>query len=159
MDNWGFPNKVLGYRVSRVAEYSLLERINSALTYQRNALRKELGKYSDSYRIETASDLMQFVAFLDKPMAEILDVLKIPRAYNSSEFIELHGPTQYVNPVVQVRKVVPGLVGAPKGFNELVVQPMFNHLPNLPIMANLHIATLKELINGHNASLTLAVTD
>ena len=156
MFNSIFQEQQLGYRLPKVVVYSLVQRLEIALRHQPKELRKLLSLHVDSYRFATVNTIMRLAGFLDKPMAEILDALEIPRKYETTEFIELAGPTQYDKDATPftVRRVVPGLIPAPQGFRELVVQPMFSHTPNLPIMA-----TLKELINGHNASLTLAIKD
>ncbi len=142
MLSFGVDSKWLGYRETEIVIYSLHERLKIALDCRQGELRRALQRYAVSYRIDTPQELMQFVAFLDKPLAELLDDLEIPREYEKSTFIELVGPTQYIKKECVVRRVVPGLVSAPKGF-DLVVQPMFRHLVSLPILVQLDLSDKK----------------
>ena len=104
-----------GYNEVEVVEYSLSQRLKMANYGRQNELRAALKKFGVSYRIDTPQELMQFVAFLDKPLAEILDDF-VPRSFEKHTFVELPGPTRYINPEHFIRRVVPGLVAVPKGF-------------------------------------------
>jgi hypothetical protein len=101
-------------------------------------LRSLLGRNAVSYQIESQGDLMRFVAFLDKPLAELLDDMKVPRERYAFEFIEFHGPLPYNPHRLVVRRVTPGLISQPRGFT---VQPMVDHIAHLPILAPMRLSS------------------
>lgn len=136
--HWCPYGQWLGYHETETFTYTLHARLKMALDHRQNELRSILRKFAVSYRIDTPQELMQFVAFLDKPLAELLDDIEIPREYEKSKFIELPGPTRYIKGEYFVRIVVPELVPRPAGF-DLAVQPMFRHILELPNIAGLKI--------------------
>jgi hypothetical protein len=129
------PMKIHGAWVKRTVEHSLKERIDIASKWPSSSFKKALAENSTGYRIESPTHFMNFVAWLDKPMAQILDDLNIPRTWVDRVFVEQAGPTQYDEEVhgIKVRRIVPGLIKCPEGFKDLVVQPMFRFTPSLPI--------------------------
>jgi hypothetical protein len=136
------PSK-LGYDKKIVTERSLQERVRLAWATDPKVLRFLLRKYGVSYQIDSFGDMMKFVAFLDKPLAEVLDEMKVPRERITHEFIEFEGPLPYDPNRISIRRIVPGLIEQPKGF---AVQPMFKHVVDLPIMAPLDISGLRPLV-------------
>lgn len=148
---FGGDSKLHGYSTRRDVEYSLTERLNLALMSRSKQLRNILALNSDSYGIDTPAALMRFVAFLDKPIANLLDEIGIPRTYSKTDFHELAGPTRYINPRFSVRRIVPGTIPA----NELVVQPMVRFTAELPIMA-MNWDKINEIVNGISPSLEKA---
>lgn len=133
------PSK-LGYDKKIVTERTLHERVRLAWATDPKVLRFLLRKYGVLYQIDSFGEMLKFVAFLDKPLAEVLDEMKVPRERITHEFIEFEGPLPYDPHRVVIRRVTPGLVSQPKGF---VVQPMMEHIPNLPIMAPLDVSGLR----------------
>lgn len=115
-----FAPSRLGYDNSTTVIRSLHERMVMALDQRADDIRSLLRKYGVSYRIDTPNQIMQFVAFLDKPLADILDELKIPRERIVHSFIEFHGPLPYNPNKLLVRKIVPGVIKS----EGLGVQPM-----------------------------------
>lgn len=137
-----FASPKLGHHKQVATERSLQDRLRLAWTTDPDALRNILKNNSVSYQIESFGDVMRFVAFLDKPLAELLDDMRVPRERIDREFIEFHGPLPYDPNRLSIRRVVPGLIEQPKGF---AVQPMFSHIVNLPIMTPLDISGLQPL--------------
>lgn len=146
----------LGFYTHNLIERTLLDRATLAIDNRNKEFKKLLSRYGTCYQIETVTDVFKYVAWLDKPLAEILDELSIPREKNTTTFTEFHGPLEY-NPFAPVvRRVVPGLLKPPKGFAqldekekhlkalsslmELQVQPMFQHVVNLPIMGRIDVS-------------------
>lgn len=139
---WPFPpSNKLGYAERVLVCRSLRERLDMALHVRPAELLKLLRNNADSYRIETTQEIMQFVAVLDRPLSVLLDELEIPRERFDLEFIEFHGPLPYNPNRYIVRKVVPGLISAPRGFSNQV-QPMMKHIVNLPILVHLDFQPL-----------------
>lgn len=135
-----YSNK-LGYTDRTYVQRSLSERFELAMYARSNEVRKLLRNNADAYQIETPQEMMRFVAFLDRPLAVLLDELEIPREKPVLTFIEFHGPLPYEPDRYVVKKVVPGLVLQPRGFSNQV-QPMWKHLINLPIIINLDFQSL-----------------
>ncbi len=125
---WGSCEGRPGYRVPVHKVYTLQKRLNMALdSHYAAELQHLLWKYGVSYQIETSFDIIKYVAFLDKPLAEILDELRIPRDWEGTEFIEFVGPSPLFygpprRPLVQpvLRKITPGLMK----LDALGVQPL-----------------------------------
>ena len=135
-----YPNK-LGYTDRTYVQRSLSERFELAMYARPEEVRKLLRNNADAYQIDTPQEMMRFVAFLDRPLAVLLDELEIPREKPVLEFIEFHGPLPYTPDRYVIKKVVPGLVSQPRGFSTQV-QPMWKHLINLPIIINLDFQSL-----------------
>jgi hypothetical protein len=129
------PDK-LGYHEKVVTERSLKERMLLAWRTDPDAVRNLLRRNGVSYQIDSCGDFMRFVAFLDKPLAELLDEIRVPRERIDNRFIEFEGPLPYNPNRIKIRRIVPGLIAQPKGFT---VQPMTEHISNLPIMTELDI--------------------
>lgn len=133
-----------GYRKPICKEYSLLERLNMLMRARPEELRWYLRTYADLYYVETSQDLLRCVAFLPKPLAEILDELKVPRDTYYSEYIELFGPwLPFVGPpepppiIPLLRKIIPTEIKA-----ELIgIQPL-TELPPLAFFKSLTSLTL-----------------
>lgn len=142
----------LGYNERTVVERSLKERMLLAWRTDPDRVRDMLRRNGVSYSIDTCGDFMRFVAFLDKPLAELLDEIQVPRERIVDNFIEFHGPLPYHPNRCIIRRVVPGLVSQPKGFkpqpdtpiSELIVQPMFRHIVNLPILLDMDLDSKEE---------------
>lgn len=116
--------------ISRI--YSLKERLDMLMRARPEELRWYLRKYADLYYVETSQDLLRCVAFLPKPLAEILDELNVPREWRGTEYIEFFGPWQpFVGPpepppfTPLLRRVIPGeFKGEITG-----VQPLMDPVP------------------------------
>lgn len=134
--NPALPDR-LGYRKKITTVRSLRERFQLAISYHPEEVRRLLKRNSVSYRIDTEMELMQFVAFLDKPLAELLDDLQVPRERIEWEFVEFHGPVIPDPTRYMVRKVVPSLIKQPRGFT---VQSMTAHIEDLPIMLSMKLS-------------------
>jgi hypothetical protein len=117
-----FAPSRLGYNIRTVVERTLMGRALLAWRTDPDLVRNALRKHGVSYQIETARQLMHFVAFLDKPFAEILDDIGVPRERFVNEFIEFEGPLPYNPSRCVIRRVVPGLIPA----SEIKVQPLAN---------------------------------
>lgn len=143
----------LGYNEKVVTERALQDRMRLAWMTDPDAVRSLLRRNGVSYQIDSFGDSMRFVAFLDKPLAELLDEIKVPRERITNTFIEFHGPLPYNPNRCIIRRVVPGLVSQPKGFavqpltsvsdlsvSELIVQPAFRHIVNLPILGLMSVS-------------------
>jgi hypothetical protein len=118
---WYLGPDRLGYEKVTTVVRSLHDRFHLACSYRFDELRRLLKHQSVSYRVETAQDILQFVAFLNKPLAELLDELQVPRERIEREFIEFHGPVIPDPNRPRIRHIVPGLVSQPKSF---AVQPL-----------------------------------
>lgn len=129
----------VGYHEEVRETYSLRERIDIAKQMSRKELENHLAWHSDSYTSETLSDIIQCVAAMSKPMAEILDDLKIPRDKIYYKWIPVHGPApEFVGPQNEgpshyLRRVVPGLIKATQ--ESLQVQPIFKPESMRDVMA------------------------
>jgi hypothetical protein len=151
MDTLFGPSR-LGYEEKVVTERTLQERLRLAWGTNPDEVRHLLQRNGVTYQIDSFGDMMRFVAFLDKPLAELLDEIKVPRERITRTFIEFHGPLPYHPNRCIIRRVVPGLVSQPKGFksqpdtplSELIVQPAFRHIINLPILIPLSIEEEKK---------------
>lgn len=142
-----------GYYVEAVEHHSLLKRLRSVMNggVGQERLLYLLRKYGVSYRIESETDIFVHTAWIEKPLAEILDELEVPRTWTRSEFIEFFGPPhEFVGPPenyipreskFMIRQVTPSLLPAPAGFTrgELTVQPMLRYIEALPILKPLDV--------------------
>jgi hypothetical protein len=114
-----------GYSQRVHKTHTLKWRVEAALYSNPGELKYLLWKYGVSYRIESAFDILRYVAFLDKPLAEILDEMRIPREWEGWEFTEFCGPSiEFVGPPEKspymLRRVMPGLIK----IDDVGVQPM-----------------------------------
>lgn len=124
-----------GYRRPIPIVWSLRERLDKTWRARPEELKRMLAKYGDVYTIETPQDLMRCVAWLAKPMEEILDEMEIPRGWEDSEFIYFDGPPRKTgeDTPLMLRVVVPRKLNVDK----LTIQPMMTHIPALPIFSML----------------------
>jgi hypothetical protein len=103
-----------------------------------------------------AEDLFKAVLHLPKPLAEMLDDEGVPRTKHVEHFRPLFGPMpQFYGPLEPsgLRPIEAGYLPYPAGFKarELVVQPSFQHVPNLPLFPSPSQweTTLKDLVKLH----------
>ena len=136
-----YSNK-LGYTDRTYVQRSLSERFELAVYARPNEVRKLLRNNADAYQIDTPQEMMRFVAFLDRPLAVLLDELEIPREKPVLTFIEFHGPLPYEPDRYIVRRVVPSVIPQPRGFS-IQVQPMMEHIVNVPILVHLDLSPFK----------------
>lgn len=122
MDQWSLRvSGQPGYNQKVTEPYTLRERIDMANSMSRDKLERHLAWHSDSYTVETLNDIVRCIATMSKPMAEILDDLKIPREKTYMKFVELDGPPRPEELLpFQLRRITPGLIKAPV----VGVQPM-----------------------------------
>lgn len=129
-----------GYReVTRV--YTLRERIDLATRMNIEQLRTHLAWSSDSYTVETLSDIVQCVVTMSKPLAEILDDLRIPRETIVIEQFYLDGPPERNIHGIELRRVMPGKVCV----DDVAIQPLMDPTPLTSLLASFTPVTLPVL--------------
>lgn len=125
----GYENERAGQWHEVEIELSLTERIQMLLGSQPDEFLRYLRLNSEAYEIMCAEDVFRSIAWLPKPMAEILDDFRVPRVRTKS--IPFTGPLQPLygpfRPGPKLRRIVPHFVMD----NEIVVQPMVDPTPQI----------------------------
>ena len=121
-----------GERWTTQVEMSLIERWHKAIGYGYGRDLEYAMRDCDVYEIMHVEDLFKVVLHLPKPLAEILDEIKIPRTKTIGHFRPLVGPMPEFHGPLEPSGLLPH--GTSMGNDkELLVQPSFQHIPNLPI--------------------------
>jgi hypothetical protein len=145
------PGEVWSEKIS----LSLTERWHMAVGYGWARELQERMVDCDVYTRVHDADFFRFVLTLPKPLAEILDDIRIPRTRTVEHFIPMFGPPpEFHGPLepTGIRSAEQRLLDAEKDRNELSVQPSFAHIENLPILKMPSVESWKrvsELLVAH----------